>query len=222
MRKLVRRLIKFLLDTVTRMDVRGWEHVPEDNHFIVASNHLGLMDAFIGYYTLGHRELFTLVGEKWAKKPIFRFLGKQLNFIFIDRFNPDLKAMRNIIARMKEGKILVIAPEGTRSRTGAMIEGKQGISYLAAKLGYPILPIGIAGSSDKSLLAHLKRLKRLPVTVTAGPLFSLPPLPKEGRDETLAQYTDEIMCRIAALLPQEFRGVYTDHPRLLNFLNESR
>ena len=60
----------------------------------------------------------------------------------------------------------------------------------------------------------------LPITLTAGPAFTLPPLPRENRDEVLKQYTDEIMCRIAALLPEQYRGVYADHPRLKELLQQ--
>jgi len=66
----------------------------------------------------------------------------------------------------------------------------------------------------------LKRLHRPHILISIGPAFSLLPLPKEAqdRDEALKTDTDEIMCRIAALLPQEQRGVYSDHPRLKELL----
>jgi 1-acyl-sn-glycerol-3-phosphate acyltransferase len=54
--------------------------------------------------------------------------------------------------------------------------------------------------------------------VKAGPAFTLPPLPQEGRDEALKEYTDEIMCHIAALLPEKYRGVYAEHLRLKELL----
>jgi 1-acyl-sn-glycerol-3-phosphate acyltransferase len=57
--------------------------------------------------------------------------------------------------------------------------------------------------------------------VKAGPAFKLPPLPREDREEVLKQYTDEIMCHIAALLPEKYRGVYADHPRLKELLTQS-
>jgi 1-acyl-sn-glycerol-3-phosphate acyltransferase len=124
---------------------------------------------------------------------------------------------------MKQGEVLVITPEGTRSKVGHLIEGKQGVSYLAAKLGYPILPAAITGSFDPLFFGQLKRLKRPHVTVTIGPMFNLPPLPSEsqGREEALKRDTDEIMCRLAVILPEEFRGVYADHPRLKELLQDS-
>jgi 1-acyl-sn-glycerol-3-phosphate acyltransferase len=120
---------------------------------------------------------------------------------------------------MEKNNILVIAPEGTRSRAGALIEAKPGVSYLAAKLNRPIVPVAITGTEDEVVLANLKKLRRGHITVTAGPAFTLPPLPRENRDEALKRYTDEIMCRIAALLPEKYRGVYADHPRLQELLS---
>jgi 1-acyl-sn-glycerol-3-phosphate acyltransferase len=221
--KTTRFIIRLLLRLLTRVEVRGRENIPTTGNFIIACNHLGLVDAFMPFYVLDHNNLVLLVGEKWEKVAILRWLGKQLNFIFVDRFNPDLKAIREVISRMKQGEVLVITPEGTRSKVGHLIEGKQGVSYLAAKLGYPILPGGITGSFDPIFFGQLKRLKRPHVIITIGPMFNLPPLPSEsqGRDEALKRDTDEIMCRIAALLPEEYRGVYADHPRLKELLQET-
>ena len=218
--KITRFLIRLLLRLLTRVEIRGKENVPTSGNFIIASNHLGLVDAFLPFYLLDNSNLVLLVGEKWEKVAIMRWLGRQLNFIFVDRFNPDLKAIRHVISRMKQGEVLVITPEGTRSKVGYLIEGKPGVSYLAAKLGYPILPAGIAGSFDKIFFEQLKRLRRPHITVNVGPSFILPPLPTEsqGREEALKADTDEIMCRIAALLPEEYRGVYAEHPRLKELL----
>ncbi len=81
----------------------------------------------------------------------FRWLGKYLNFIFIDRFNPDIKTLRKVISLMEQDNILVIAPEGTRSRVGSLIEAKPGVSYLASKLNRPIVPVAITGTEDEAL-----------------------------------------------------------------------
>jgi len=217
-----RFLIRFLLRLLTHIEVRGRENIPTAGNFIVAANHIGLVDAFLPFYIINNNNLVLLVGEKWEKLWILRWLGRGLNFLFVDRFNPDLKAIRQVIARMKHGEVLVITPEGTRSKVGTLIEGKPGVSYLAAKLGYPLLPVGISGTFDPVFFGQLKRLKRPHATVTVGPAFSLPPLPTEAqeRDEALKADTDEIMCRIASLLPQEQRGVYADHPRLKELLED--
>ncbi len=217
-RNFLRFLIRLIVNLVARVEIRGVENVPQEGSFVIASNHLGLLDAVLVFYALDRWDVFLPVAEKWEKKALLRWLGKYLNFVFIDRFNPDIKALRKIIALMEEGNNLVIAPEGTRSRVGSLIEGKPGAAYLAARLGYPILPVALVGTEDKKLFGNLRRLRRTPVLAIAGKPFTLPPLPKEERDEALRRYTDEIMCRIAALLPESYRGVYADHPRLKELL----
>jgi 1-acyl-sn-glycerol-3-phosphate acyltransferase len=219
MRYILRSLIRLIFNLIARVEVTGYENIPTQGNFVIATNHLGIVDAPLAFYALDRWDLFVLVGEKWKKKFFFRWLGKNFNFIFIDRFNPDIKALRTVIALMDEGKNLVIAPEGTRSRTGALIEGKPGVSYLATRLGQPIVPVAIAGTEDKVIFGNLKRLRRNHITVTAGEAFTLPPLPRENRDAVLKQYTDEIMCHIAAMLPEKYWGVYKDHPRLKELLN---
>jgi 1-acyl-sn-glycerol-3-phosphate acyltransferase len=218
MRNIIRWLIRLIFNLIARVDVSGYENLPKDSSFVIATNHLGFVDVPIAYYALDYWDMFVLIGEKWQDVKLFRWIGKYFNFIFIDRFNPDLKALRKVIALMEENNILVIAPEGTRSRTGALIEAKPGVSYLASRLGRPIVPVALTGTEDKNVFGNLKRLRRSHFTVKAGPAFTLPPLPRENRDEALKQYTDEIMCHIAALLPERYRGFYADHPRLKELL----
>ncbi|HEY6072327.1 MAG TPA: lysophospholipid acyltransferase family protein [Anaerolineales bacterium] len=218
MRNIIRWLIRVLLKLIARIEIRGRENIPETGAYIIATNHLGLLDATMLFYALDRWDVFIPTAEKWEDIPFLKWLGKYLNFVFIDRFNPDLKAMRKIIGLMEQGNILVIAPEGTRSRVRSMNEGKPGVSYLAAKLQRPIVPVGLAGTEDEGVIENLKHLRRSQILVTAGTAFSLPPLPTKGRDEALKEDTDEIMCQIAALIPPSYRGVYADHPRLKQLL----
>jgi len=220
MRNLVRWLIRFIFNLIARVEVTGYENLPQEGSFVITTNHLGILDVPIAFYALDRWDMFVMVGEKWEKVNLFRWIGKYFNFIFIDRFNPDIKTLRKVISLMEENNILVIAPEGTRSRTGSLIEAKPGASYLATKLNRPIVPVGITGTEDKTVIDNLKKLRRSHFTVTAGPAFRLPPLQKENRDEVLKQYTDEIMCHIAALLPEKYRGLYANHPRLKELLQK--
>ncbi len=220
MKKFLRWLIHSVLRLITKIEAAGYENLPEKGGFVIATNHLGFLDAPMAYYALDNWNLFIPVGEKWKENPLWRWLGKPLNFIFVDRFNADLKSMREMIKRMEQGQTLVIAPEGTRARDEKMAQGKPGVAYLASKMGWRIVPVAISGTEDRLVRANLKRLKRTPVKLMAGESFTLPPFPKENRDEVLQQYTDEIMCRIAVMLPERNRGFYAGHPRLKELLAE--
>jgi 1-acyl-sn-glycerol-3-phosphate acyltransferase len=218
MRNFVRFLIHAILGLITEIEVHHKEYVPTSGSFVLATNHLGVLDIVMPFYVFHRWDMFIMVADKWQKQAWVRWLGANLNFLYIDRFNPDLPALRDVITRMKNGQVLVIAPEGTRSRTGGLVEAKPGVSYLAAKLGYPIVPAALAGTSDKTLFHNLRHLRKTHVVLKAGKPFTLPALPVKDREEALQRYTDEIMCQIAVLLPEEYRGVYAEHPRLKELL----
>ena len=218
MRYVIRWLLRLLLNLIAKIEIRGYDNVPDTGAFVIATNHIGMLDSCMLFYALNRWDVFIPVGEKWEESAFLLWLGKYFNFVFIDRFNPDLKAMRKIIGLMQNGNILVIAPEGTRSRNGGLNEGKPGVSYLAAKLNRPIIPVGLAGTEDKVIIDNLKHFRRSHIIVTAGKAFNLPPFPTQDRDIVLKQYTDEIMCRIATLIPEKYRGVYSKHPRLMELL----
>jgi len=210
-----------VLRIIAKIKIAGLENLPENGGFVIAVNHLGILDAPLAYYSLDNRNLFIPVAEKWEENSFLKWLGKHLDFIFINRFEPDLKAMREMIKRMEDGQTLVIAPEGTRARDEKMAQGKPGVAYLASKMGWQIVPVAISGSEDRLLWWNLKRLRRTSIIIRAGKPFVLPPFPKENREYILQQYTDEIMCRIAVMLPEENRGYYSEFPRLKELLNRN-
>jgi 1-acyl-sn-glycerol-3-phosphate acyltransferase len=93
-----------------------------------------------------------------------------------------------------------------------------GVAFLAAKSGYPILPVALTGTEDRRVVENLKHLRRSKITVRAGELMEVHIPPGKGREQAMRLATEEIMCCIAALLPEKYRGVYTDHPRLKELL----
>lgn len=218
MRDFVRRLIIFVLNLIADITVITADNVPANGVFVLATNHIGFLDIAMFHYVFDRYDMFIPVAEKWEKKSWARFFGKYLNFLFVDRYNADVRALRIMIDKMKEGNSLVIAPEGTRSRVGSLIPGKPGVAYLAARSGFPVVPVALVGTEDKTVFYNLKHFKKSKFILTAGVPFYLPPLPRENKDEALKQYTDEVMCQIAAILPERYRGVYADHPRLKELL----
>jgi len=218
MLRVLRFLIRILLKLIGRFEIRGKENVPLTGGIVIASNHIGILDIIMVYFVMDRTDLFIPVAEKWEKIGWIKWLGKQLNFLFVDRYNPDLKALRKMIALMHEGKCLIIAPEGTRSHSGALIQGKLGVAYLAARSGFPVVPVAITGTADEVILENVKHLRKSHITLTGGKQFSIPPLPNRERDVALQKWTDEIMCQIAVLLPEQYRGFYADHPRLKELL----
>jgi 1-acyl-sn-glycerol-3-phosphate acyltransferase len=195
------------------------ENLPSNStNFVGVSNHIGRLDPAFVYSLLRRKDIIMLVAEKYREHTWSRWLAQAVNGIFVDRYNADLNAMREVLRRIEQGGAVVIAPEGTRSPAASLIQGWDGASYIAARSGLPILPVGITGSGDKEVVDRLKHFKRLQVTVRVGLPFILPPINNKTRDEQLSEYTEEIMCRIAAELPKSYRGIYADHPRLKQLL----
>ena len=217
----LRFIIRALMWLVARVEVDGMENLPASGGYIVVANHLGRMDIPLVYDLLDRDDVILLVAEKYRKYGIVRWLVKKVDALWLERFSADFRALRNTLTRLKAGGVLVIAPEGTRSPTGALLPGKAGAGYLAAKSGLPLLPVAVTGTEDALVKSQLKRFKRLRITVRIGTLFQAPVLEGRNREAALQEITDEIMCRIAALLPEAYRGVYADHPRLPEFLKES-
>jgi 1-acyl-sn-glycerol-3-phosphate acyltransferase len=217
MRYFLRWLIRFVINLIARVDIQGHENIPSEGGFVIATNHLGRMDVALLFYALEGDFILT-IAEKYEHHWLFGPIGNAMDGIWLDRFNADIGAIRQVLARMKAGSILVIAPEGTRSKTETMAEGKPGVAYLAMKARVPIVPVGLVGTEDRVVVEQLKHLKKSEIKITVGMPFNLPAIQRVNREEVLKQCTDEIMCRIGALLPEKYRGVYADHSRLKELL----
>jgi 1-acyl-sn-glycerol-3-phosphate acyltransferase len=215
--KIFRFFVRLILGLIARVEVKGFKYLPLGG-FVIAANHIGRLDAALAYYVLDRPDIIMVVAEKYEKYAIFRWLVKLTNGMFVDRYNSDIHAIRETLRRLKQGQVFTITPEGTRSRTGNLIEAKPGGTYLAWKAGVPVVPVALTGTEDAVVVDRLKHFKRLNVKIVAGQPFTLSSIKGKDRDAAMQQYTDEVMCRIAALLPPERRGVYAQHPRLKELL----
>lgn len=211
--KTLRSIVRFFMSLITDIEVHGLEKLPEGN-VIAAANHLGRLDTAALLCIIDREDIILPAAEKYRNHPIYGAMGRAVNAIWLNRFEADYAALRKILERMKQGGMLVIAPEGTRSKTEALQEAKLGVAFLAGKSGYPILPVAVTGTEDRGILENLKRFKKSKIIVRAGELFHVELPHGKGREEAMRQATDEIMCQIGALLPEKYRGVYADHPRL--------
>ena len=214
----LRSIVRFIMSIIAEIEVSGIEKLPPGN-VIAAANHLGRLDTAVLLCIIDREDIIMPVAEKYKDHPLYGAIGRAVNAIWLNRFEADYPALRQILERMKQGGMLVIAPEGTRSRTEALQEGKMGVAFLAGKSGFPVLPVALTGTEDRLILENLKRLRRSKIRVMGGELFHIEIPPGKGREQAMRMATDEIMCRLAALLPEKYRGVYADHPRLKELLN---
>lgn len=199
---------------LTRVRVEGAvDEIPRTGPVIIAANHSSNLDVPVlgsslmprigrRFQWLGKKELFD-----W---PIVGWVARNGGVHAIDRSAADVDAFRLAARILEEGHVLFVFPEGTRSRDGALGEGRDGVAVLALRTGAPIVPVGVTGSYER-----WPRGQKLPhpggrVTARVGSPFRLADeLPPElDRRAAKTAATDLIMRRIAALLPERQRGRY--------------
>lgn len=212
--RLIRQLTRFILFTIAQVELVDYQNLPKQGGCIVICNHIGKLDAWLGFVLTNRNDTIIMVANKYEKNRILRFLGNRINTVWVNREETDFRALRQVQKRLQAGGLAVIAPEGRRSPTESLMAAKPGAAYLASKVNVPVVPIGLVGTEDSVVRSRLKRLKRLDLQVRFGRPFNLPPIPKADRSQFFIEATDEMMCQIAALLPESHRGVYAGHPRL--------
>ncbi len=206
--RFLRWFVRAFLRLFTRLEVHGAEKVPTTGATLWTMNHLHWLDPPIGF-AIVERPAAMFAADKWERRPVIGHLLRwSQSTIFVARGEVDRKALSQALEVLKAGALLAIAPEGTRSKTGALQQGREGPAYLASRTGAVIVPVGAYG--QEKAVACWKRLRRPHIVVQVGEPFVLPGTPNKAKGPQLAAYTDEIMRRIAALLPPEYRGVYAE------------
>jgi 1-acyl-sn-glycerol-3-phosphate acyltransferase len=200
-------LAKFVVKMCLQVTADGMENFPKQGPLLVVINHLGdadlptLMSRMpVPPDALAEVELYDV--------PVLGRLMDHYGVIWLHRGKPDKRALRAALDGLAEGRIIVIAPEGRYSLTGALEEGTGGAAFLAYKSGAPILPVALSGTENERVYGHLKRWKRARVHVTAGKMFQLAGQ-AEGRKEAISEGTRTIMRALASLLPESYRGEYS-------------
>lgn len=192
---------------------------PIQGPLIVISNHTGQIEVPVFFALLQPRK-FT----GWAK--IETWDNWFLNWVFnlwgmipIRRGEADTTALRKAIEALEKGMIFGIAPEGTRNKNGRLLRAYPGAVLLAVRSGVPILPIAHWGGEN--YLKNLKRLKRTDFYMRVGEVFRLKVDGVKMRGETRQQIADEMMYRVAELMPQEYRGAYEKAPENMGTFTET-
>ncbi|MFN2147972.1 MAG: lysophospholipid acyltransferase family protein [Anaerolineales bacterium] len=217
--RFLRWSFNFLASLLARREVQGLENFPAQGPCILAINHLSIFDLPLVFGLVGGENVTGWAAEKYARHPLFGLILRMGNAIFIERGQVDRHAIEAAVAWIQRGNMFGIAPEGTRSKTGAMARAKTGVAYLASEVDVPIVPIAVAGTENT--IACWRRLRRPKFTMWVGKSFRLPPLDETDRNASLRANADEVMCRIAVMLPPRYRGYYADHPRLQELLARS-
>jgi 1-acyl-sn-glycerol-3-phosphate acyltransferase len=207
-----RFLARMIVLVIGSLHVTGRSNIPHSGPYIVVTNHMSKADPPIINLILPPIRVRFFAGEKWEKNIILGPLMGMAGAIYINRGEVDRRALRQGLEALKEGSVFGLAPEGTRSKVGTLIEARDGAAYLANRAGVPILPVGIANTDLIS--RRLPRLRRTRMEAQVGEPFMLPDLGRRVKGPELAAYTHLIMAHIAALLPERYWGVYAGSPAI--------
>jgi 1-acyl-sn-glycerol-3-phosphate acyltransferase len=210
--RLLRRLLDLVFGAITRREVHGLENLPAAGRYILVFNHLSNFDPHLIFTQVRRPDCVGLVAASYRGNVFARFLVESTGGIWLRRGEGDRATLRTALTLLEAGWMIGIAPEGGRTRTGGLGEGRPGAAFLATRTSSPIVPVAVTNTEKVS--RSLLRLRRTPVTITIGKPFLLPPLIGTHHKEQLRAATDTVMCHISALLPPRYRGVYAEHPGL--------
>jgi 1-acyl-sn-glycerol-3-phosphate acyltransferase len=205
--KPVFRLIFFSLAHVT---VTGKENIPVGKAYMVAANHVSLYDPpFV--LALWPEPLEAMGASDLWKKTGQSILVEYYGGIKVHRGEYDRQLIDVVVNALTSGYPFLIAPEGGRTHQPGMREAKPGIAFILDQARVPVIPVGVVGTTD-DFAEKAFRFKRPKIEMHIGKPFRLPPIEGRGaeRHEARQRNTDLVMGHIAALLPEEYRGVYKD------------
>lgn len=188
-------IINLMLKIFWRLKKTGTEFIPPRGGVIIASNHVAYVDPpFVG--AASSRELHYLAKSELFHNGLLGWLIRKYNAFPVTRGAFDRRAMSQAIKLLKQGKALLLFPEGTRSRDGNFLKPKLGAGKIAKEAGVPVVPAYI-GNSGNLFETFLKR-KRLKISFGLPILTSwLDDVPKDK--EGYKRIGEEIMSRIKIL-----------------------
>jgi 1-acyl-sn-glycerol-3-phosphate acyltransferase len=194
---ILKPLAVFLMRAWFGLSVRGAEHVPSSGPALIVSNHQSILDPpLIGGAT--RRRIYFLAKAELFRIPVFGWLIRALHARPVRREGSDPRALKTASRLLKEGKALLIFPEGTRSLDGRLGEGKPGVGMLAVTSGAPVVPAYVSGTLE-ALPKGAVWPRRSQVSVSFGPALHFKAPIGAGRKERYREAAQEMMRGIEQL-----------------------
>lgn len=209
--RFVRRLARVVVWVTGPWKTYGLENLPARGPFVFCANHMSYWDSPFAFAALPPVRLHVLAAKKYRRHLLFGPLLAMMPVIWIEQRGADRAALAAADEVLRKGLALAMAPEGTRSKTDALIEPRPGVAYLTTAGEIPIVPCALTGTE---LVKRNFPWRRTPMTLTLGKPFRLAPIEGGNRMQQLQDRTDVIMAHIAYMLPEKYHGVYAGHPYL--------
>jgi 1-acyl-sn-glycerol-3-phosphate acyltransferase len=201
------RLCTFLY--VRGPEVHGRENVPRTGGAILVSNHLNNADPCVIPGAL-NRRVVSMAKKEMFKWPVVNILFLMIGAFPVDREGADLGALREAQRTVNSGLLLLMFPEGTRSRDRQLKGGFPGSALVAYRTGVPLIPVAVTGTESlKWPFLFFRPFIGPKVTIRFGPPF-YPPAVQRITTQAAKEATDDIMVHIAELLPVEYQGQFRE------------
>lgn len=201
-------IVKGLTVLLSKVDAAQLSQVPKEGPLILVTNHINFLEAPIIYTRLSPRPITGFAKIESWDSAFLGWLFDIWDIIPIHRGEADTTAIKAGLKALENGFILTIAPEGTRSGKGILGKGHPGVVLMAGLSEAPMLPIAHYG--HQNYREDFRKLHRTPFHVVVGQPFRLKSKFRDIAKDERQKVVDEIMYQIAALLPQQHRGVYSN------------
>jgi 1-acyl-sn-glycerol-3-phosphate acyltransferase len=213
-RKLIRGIltaaISLFAGILTRWEITGLENLPAKGPLLIVGNHFHFLDTVAPIHTT--RWPVEFIGDLVMPNapPIMRIFPNAWQTLKIQQGTPNFEALQASQAILAQKGVLVIYPEG-HVHSGPLRQALPGAAYMALRTGVPILPMGTISDNDWKLFETITENKRrLKIFTKIGEVFG--PIetnnPERPTREEIKAAGHLIMTKIAALLPQEYRGEF--------------
>ncbi len=191
-------LARILLKLLFRVDAKGVKHIPTEGAFLIAPNHISFLDPVVAGAAVP-RELHYMARGSLFEMPFLGWLLGICQAFPVRRGRANPQTMKKAISILKEGKGLLIFPEGTRNTTGKLKKGNPGIGMLAHVTGAPVIPTLLIGT-EKALPVDARWIRLKKVQIEFGkPVFPDEIQANEHKRVFYQKLTDEVMKGIADL-----------------------
>ncbi|GAB4440756.1 MAG: lysophospholipid acyltransferase family protein [Anaerolineae bacterium] len=196
-----------IINLTLNISASGLEHTPASGPLLVVANHVTFSDPMVVMACLP-RTLIPMAKVEIFENRLTGWLMKSGGGIPVHRGEADMSAVKLALSVLKQGGAVLLAPEGTRSHTGQLQPAKDGATMLALRGNAAILPVGVSGIEQAR--QSWRRLRRPAVRLSVGPPFRLRTAGRRPSREEMSALTTALMFQIAAQLPPEYRGRYSD------------